>query len=85
MEASRQTLQPSADTTAAQDADATLQLAAHADGDWVIASKDDKPAARKAYKVDWKSVLSKFGMPFLSKDKAPAKASQSNFVEFKRK
>jgi len=85
VEASRQTLQPSADTTAAQDADATLQLAAHADGDWVIASKDDKPAARKAYKVDWKSVLSKFGMPFLSKDKAPAKASQSNFVEFKRK
>jgi len=80
-----QTFQPSADTTAAPAADATLQLAAHADGDWVIASKDDKPAARKAYKVDWKSVLSKFGVPFLSKEKAPARASQPNIVEFKRK
>ena len=51
----------------------------------MIASKDDRTAAKKAFKVDWKSVLSKFGVPFLSKDKASAKASQPNFAEFKLK
>jgi hypothetical protein len=78
-------LEQRAATTLAPEADASLQLAAHADGDWVIASKDDRTAAKKAFKVDWKSVLSKFGVPFLSKDKASAKASQPNFAEFKLK
>jgi len=85
VDTSRQAVQPSADTALAQEADPTLQLAAHADGDWVIASKDDRLAAKKTFKVDWKNVLSKFGVSFLSKDKASAKASQPNFAEFKLK
>jgi hypothetical protein len=55
--------------------------------DWVVVSKDDKPAGKDSKgdaKVDWKHALGGFSMPFLSKGQSGGKASsQPNIAEFK--
>jgi len=75
------TFQLDADTTVAQRADPAQQLADHAQGDWMIVSQDDKPAGKKASRIDWKGLLASLGAPLFSRG-GHSRPAQPNIADF---